>query len=225
MLPPRLLALTLGDLCERGPRAVTADAKEAVGGGLRGILVREPHSEDGELLVLLQALLALRSEAHDLWIGVHDRAHLARVLPLNGLHLGFRSLLPKEARTALGPRSTALAVGLSTHAADLEAKSFPEEGTDYIFHGPVHPTPSKGALPEHPSPIGCVGIESALRRTRTPLWALGGLSAEDVPEVLGLEVDGVRPAGVCVQSGILGQADPRQAATTYLAALQEVHPA
>lgn len=197
-LPPPLVALTPGDAGAARSGELEQRVRAALAGGLRGVLLREPELEDGpfeQLAVRLRALL----DPLDGWLGLHDRAHLARTARADGVHFGFRSLRPGELREWL----PGTALGLSTHAGD-EPGSW--RAADYVFHGPVHDTPKEPPL----EALGCTGLARAVGSTERPVWALGGIGPDDVAAVLRA---GVR--GVAVLSGVLAQDDPGECARRY----------
>jgi thiamine-phosphate diphosphorylase len=201
-LPPPLLALTPGDVEQARAGELERRVRAAVEGGLRGLVLREPGLGDGAYAALAGRLRGILDEVEG-WLAVHDRAHLARGARADGIHLGFRSLAPEQVR----PWEPATALGLSTHAGDEPALWEP---ADYLFHGPVNETPKDPPL----EPVGRAGIETAVAATQRPLWALGGISPRDVPDLLEA---GAR--GVAVLAGILPAGDPRARAAAYVAAL------
>ena len=103
-LPPRLLALSPGDLASgEGFALRAADLLERVRAakrvGLRGVLLREPQLPDGALTELAVSLKAILDGG---WVGLHDRPHLVAGVGAQGVHLGFRSLTALEARRVIG---------------------------------------------------------------------------------------------------------------------------
>ena len=208
LLPPRLLALTPGTLAPGDQRAadeLVQRIRAAVAGGLRAVLLREPGLPDSEVLALGRRLT---ERFEELWLGVHDRAHLAGAAGARAVHVGGRSLTPAQLRGWL-PRS--VAVGLSTHAGDdLAGWSEPGDRPDYLFHGPVFSTPKPYPI----EPIGLDGLAAAVRRSPVPVWALGGLGPAEVAPALEA---GAR--GVAVLGGLLPAPDPEAAAERYTAAL------
>ena len=202
---PRLIALTPGDLALGGFGAFLEVLERALAAGLPGVLLREPRLSDRAFLDLGREVMRLRALRPALWMAVHDRAHLAAELGADALHLSFRSLRPAELRPWLDPR---LALGLSTHAHD-DPGAWAE--ADYLFHGPIHATPSKAGRLE---PVGLAGLERALARARRPLFALGGVRPTDVRELRRLGAH-----GVAVLSGVFGARDPARATGAFLETL------
>src|SRR5262249_37163734 len=141
--------------------------KQATSAGLTGILLREPEMSDRALLELgVEVRRVLGQEG---WLAMHDRVHLAEACGADAVHLGFRSLAPKEARPIL---PSEIAIGFSAHAGDVPGV---EEEADYIYLGPVLDTPSKQGVKE---PIGFDGLAEEIARRKLPVWAIGGLLPE-----------------------------------------------
>ncbi len=206
MLPlPRLIALSPGDLGPADGARFLAALEPALAAGLPGLLLREPGLPERAYLALGEAVAALRARFPSCWFGVHDRAHLAAALGADALHLSFRSLRPGELRTWLAPD---LALGLSTHAGDEPAHW---RGADYLFHGPLHATPSKAGLQ---APIGFEGLVRALAVAPAPVLALGGVTPSDLARLRALGAH-----GAAVRAGVLGAPDPARATRAYLEAL------
>jgi len=195
-LPPRVLALTPGDLAPRAFDAFLASLRRAVEAGLEGVLLREPDLSDRDTERLARGIAAALAPRAG-WLGIHDRVHLARALDADAAHLGFRSLAPEVARELLAPGQ---ALGLSAHARD-DRRAW--KGADYLFFGPLHETPSKRGLEE---PVGKAGLARALEGTEIPIWAIGGIDPERAAEALAA---GAR--GVAVRAALLGSADPAAA--------------
>lgn len=202
-LPPPLLAVTPGDLDTRGAEVMVIAASRAVAAGLRGVLLREPMLPDRDYLAIARKLGGVLAGARG-WLGLHDRPHLVAAAGAQGVHLGFRSLSPFEARAVVGD---ATAIGLSTHAGD-EPSCW--RGCEYRFFGPVKETPSKVGL------VQATGFEALADACSHPLpvWAIGGLTPGDVGAARAAGA-----AGVAVRAGVLGAADPALAAASYLEAL------
>lgn len=204
-LPPRLVALTSGALAQASEarleteiRALALRVATARAHGLRGVLVREPDLGDRATLELAIALR--KALGDDGWVGLHDRVHLAAAAGADAVHVGFRSLSPREAR-ALVPAH--IAVGFSAHAGDaLPARA----ESDYLVLGPVFDTPSKRGWKE---PLGVEGFARELARDTRPTWALGGVDASNAEALLTRGA-----AGVAVARALLGAAEGELAERT-----------
>ena len=203
--PPPIVALSPGDLTEADVDPFLERVSAAVEGGLRGILLRERALPDGAWLEAFAGLRARTCGVDGMWLGAHDRVHLAVAGEADGIHLGFRSLPPERVRELVG---SDLAVGLSTHADD-DVEEW--RHADYLFHGPVRSTPSKEGWKE---PVGFDGLARAVSAAERPVLAIGGMRARDVRPALDAGAH-----GVAVLSGILGAPDPRAATERYLGAL------
>jgi thiamine-phosphate pyrophosphorylase len=210
-LPPRLIALSPGDLSPQRCDEFIARARAALEAGLRGILLRESGLGDRAYLELAGELASALDATGDpsAWLGVHDRPHLAQALGAQAVHLGFRSLTPREIRPWLPP---SIALGLSAHEGDPTERW---KDADYLFHGPVFATPSKAGRVE---PTGVRGlaraVELAAAHVRAPVWAIGGLRPEHA-----LEVSRAGASGLAVRAAVLGATDVAAAVRAWRAAL------
>jgi len=107
---------------------------------------------------------------------INDRPDVARVAEADGVHLGQEDLPFDAARAILGPRAL---IGVSTHSdAEIEGA----QSADYIGFGPIFATGSKpgASLPE---PHGIDGLRRAVRRSRVPVVAIGGITAANAGAV------------------------------------------
>lgn len=185
-LPPVLIAISPG--IARGTTARLAlgrHLKALFEAGLEGCVIREPGLSDADLLALAVDLRQAFTGRLAKWICIHDRVHVAVAAKADAVHLGFRSLDLKAARSAM-PRG--LGLGLSTHAHD-DQQSW--KGADYLFHGPVFETPSKAGRVK---PVGLEGLKLALQAD-LPVWALGGITPANLCDVLGTGVSGAAMLG------------------------------
>lgn len=107
---------------------------------------------------------------------VNDLPGLAVQVGADGVHVGQDDVHPDHARRVVGPD---LIVGRSTHGPDQLDRAA-DEDVDYVAVGPVHATPTKAGRPA----IGIEPIRYAARSSAHPWFAIGGLDAETLPEVL-----------------------------------------
>jgi thiamine-phosphate diphosphorylase len=131
---------------------------------------------------------------------------------IDGVHLGFDGMSPREARRLLGPGAW---IGASCHGV-REAFAAREAGASYVHLAPVFAPISKPA--GGPS-LGLSGLAAAAG-CGLPALAQGGID----PENAGQAVD-AGAAGVAVTGAIFLAADPGEAAGALRRALDGVRPA
>jgi thiamine-phosphate pyrophosphorylase len=107
---------------------------------------------------------------------INDHPEIARVVAAEGVHLGQDDMALAEAREIAGPDCM---VGKSTHSVDQAIRAF-HEGADYIGFGPIFATPTK---PDYP-PIGLNEIQTVHDAVRIPIFCIGGIKLDNLPEVL-----------------------------------------
>ena len=173
------------------PRPLPEAVAEMAESGIRWIQVRgKKLSGEAWYRTLEGCCRILEGSGVSLW--VDDRADLAALFPVEGLHLGQSDLPPAAARRVVGRD---LAVGLSTHGEDQLAAADEDPRVDVVAVGPVFPTASK----ERPDPVvGLAFVRWARARTAKPLVAIGGIDAGNVAEVLAAGADAAAVIGaVC----------------------------
>ncbi|MEP6686466.1 MAG: thiamine phosphate synthase, partial [Verrucomicrobiota bacterium] len=125
---------------------------------------------------------------------INDHAEIARMVAVEGVHVGQGDLAVAEARRIAG---RSLLVGKSTHSL-AQAKVAEAEGADYIGFGPLFATPTK---PDY-APIGLTDIERVQREVNLPVFCIGGIKLENLSKVIAA---GARC--VVIVSGLLHAAD------------------
>jgi thiamine-phosphate pyrophosphorylase len=181
--------------------------REAAAGGVDVVQLRDKRLDDDELAAVAHALRALCERLGVLLI-VNDRPPVAAEVGADGVHVGQEDMPVEEVREIVGE---GLLVGLSTHAPE-EVDAADPELVDYIGVGPVHETPTK---PGRPS-VGAELVRYAAASSRVPFFAIGGLDAGNLHDVLDA---GARR--VCVLRAIAEAEDPKRAAGEIRALLDE----
>ena len=174
----------------------------AVAGGVDIVQIRERGLADGELLAALERAREVTRRLR-VPLVVNDRADLALLVEADYVHVG-QDDLPVAAARRLG-----LSVGLSTHAP-LEVDA---AAADYIGVGPVFATPTKAGRP----PVGLELVRYAAARARLPWFAIGGIDATNVEQVV--EAGASR---IAVVRAIGDASDPQTAARVLRAAVDRV---
>ena len=171
-------------------------AQAAIAGGVRMIQYREKEGEKNKAYRTACGLHDLARKENVVFI-INDDVDLTLASEADGVHLGQEDLPIAKTRSLLGPDRI---IGGSAHTLG-QALAAQEAGADYLGIGPIFPSPTKQARP----PLGC-GILSKLRhKILIPLFAIGGISEQNIPEVLSAGADGV----ACV-SAVLSQPNIRE---------------
>jgi thiamine-phosphate pyrophosphorylase len=162
------------------PRSLPEAVAEMAGAGIRWIQLRGKKLSGEDWYRALEGCCrALEGSGAGLW--VNDRADLAALFPVAGLHLGQADLPPVAARGVVGPR---VRIGLSTHDEEQLRAADADPEVDVIAVGPVFPTTGK----ERPDPV--VGLEFVARarallgHSGKPLVAIGGIDAGNIARVV-----------------------------------------
>jgi 8-oxo-dGTP diphosphatase len=174
---PAIYAITCAE--DLGETAFLAFAERAFAKGVRLVQVREKTWAQArrEAFAAQIMTLAAPSRVSVLWNGaVAD----ARRLGCAGVHWTSESLASATSR----PRD--LIVGASCHTHDDVMRASSLE-VDFVVLGPVRATPT------HPgaAPLGFDGFARAARGTGVPVFALGGLTGNDLDAAIAHGAHGV----------------------------------
>jgi thiamine-phosphate pyrophosphorylase len=121
-------------------------------------------------------------------IVVNHDVSVAITAKASGVHLTENSVSVTDAiETAAAYLRKDLWVGKSCHSLE-GAKAAECEGADYLFFGPVFPTPSKD--PFGP-PQGLDRLAEVCRGVQIPVLAIGGITQENIPDCLASGASGI----------------------------------
>jgi len=153
--------------------------------------------------------LPLRRLAGELGVTfiVNDRCDLALAIDADGVHLGQDDLSYEDARRILRPDKV---IGLSTHNAE-QVRQADQLKPDYIGFGPIFKPVSKQ---DHDPVTGVEGLKQIRALTSLPIFAIGGIQVEPVPDVMQAGA-----SGIAVISAVLAAADVKQAVEQLIARL------
>jgi len=187
------------------PEELAALVRALVGAGVHVIQLRDKRLADRELLARARLLADLTRDTGTLFL-MNDRPDLAVLSRADGVHVGQSELSVKEARAIVGPGAL---VGVSTHAIE-EARAAVLDGADYLGVGPTFPSQTK-SFERFP---GLEYVKAVSNEIRLPAFAIGGITAGNLPQVLA--AGGRR---VAVSGAVAAAVDPAGAARELLAML------
>jgi thiamine-phosphate pyrophosphorylase len=162
------------------------------------IQLRDKRLADRELVARARLLGELVRATPTLFV-MNDRPDLAVLAEADGVHVGQEELAVKDARRIVGPRAL---VGASTHSLE-QARAAVLDGADYIGVGPTFPSGTK----EFTHFTGTELLAAVAAEIRLPAFAIGGVTADNLPEVLAAGFD-----RVAVSGAVTGARDPAAAA-------------
>jgi thiamine-phosphate diphosphorylase len=174
----------------------------AVAGGCRMVQLRDKEWPSGRLLPLAERLRA-RCAADGVTFIVNDRVDLALAVGADGVHLGQDDLPARVARPLLRP---GMILGISTHDVG-QARAALADGADYIAVGSMFATPTKADF----QMVGPGLIRKLRAEVPVPLVGIGGITHDNVQEVIRAGAD-----GVAVISAVGTARDPQAACERFL---------
>lgn len=172
----------------------------ALEGGCRWIQLRMKDAPAEEIIACAEEVLPL-CRRHGAKFLLDDHVELVRQLGADGVHLGKNDMPVDEARKILGPD---IIIGGTANTIE-DIIRLHKQGADYIGCGPFRFTTTKKNL----SPIlGLDGYKSIVLKMKElgidlPIVAIGGITVEDIPAVMGTGVSGIALSGA-----VLGAPDP-----------------
>jgi len=206
---PTLCLLLTESLCRHDWRDTL---RAAIDGGVDMVQVREKEMQAGPLLQRIREVIDI-ARPRGVPVMVNDRVDLAITARADGVHLGCDDLSLLDARRLAG---TQLLLGASTHTLG-EASAAIEAGADLCGVGAMNAT----ALKPHRAPSGPAYLREFITRfPRMPHIAIGGITAENIGNLIAV---GVR--GVAVSTAICAADDAASAAAALRAPLVLALPA
>jgi thiamine-phosphate pyrophosphorylase len=196
------------DLAYVGVPDVERVADAMIDGGVDLIQLRGKQQSVDELCKIAAALHELTSQSSTPLIA-NDHLEIGQRVPVEGIHVGQDDESVEAVRRAIGRD---ILVGKSTHSL-AQAADAQREGADYIGFGPLFATPTK---PEY-EPIGLQDIAQVHRDGALPIFCIGGIKLENLPQVIAA---GARR--VVIVSGLLQASDITKYAQSAKALLSAI---
>lgn len=176
-----------------------------VDAGVGMIQLRDKRFDDRKLIAHARALVERTRGTQTLSV-VNDRADIAAAVGTDGVHIGQDDLTVKDVRGIVGTR---MLIGVSTHNLE-QARTAVLDGANYLGAGPTFASRTK----TFDDFAGLDYLREVSNEIRLPTFAIGGITAENLPSVFEAGV-----SRVAVSSAVLGAPDPASAARELLTSL------
>ncbi|MEY8707734.1 thiamine phosphate synthase [Bacteroides faecichinchillae] len=169
----------------------------ALKGGCKWIQLRMKDIPLEEVEAVALQLKPLCKE-HNAILVLDDHVELAKKLEVDGVHLGKKDMPIDQARLILGE---AFIIGGTANTFEDVLQHY-RAGADYLGIGPFRFTTTKKNL----SPVlGLEGYSSIISQMREanielPIVAIGGITYEDIPDILRTGVNGIALSGTILRA-------------------------
>lgn len=149
------------------------------------------------------------TDAYQVPLIIDDRLDVCLAVDAAGLHIGDDELPVSVARKVLGPEKI-LGVTAKTVKRALEAE---EGGADYLGTGAIFPTTTK-----ENAPITLIStLKTICQRVAIPVVAIGGLTSENINQLIGTGI-----AGVAVVRDLMQAEDIEAKTQAFLTKLDDI---
>ena len=149
------------------------------------------------------------TDAYQVPLIIDDRLDICLAVDAAGLHIGDDELPVPVARQVLGPDKI-LGVTAKTVKRALEAE---EGGADYLGTGAIFPTTTK-----ENAPITLIStLKTICQRVAIPVVAIGGLTSENIDQLIGTGI-----AGVAVVRDLMQAEDVEAKTQAFLTKLDDI---
>ena len=149
------------------------------------------------------------TDAYQVPLIIDDRLDVCLAVDAAGLHIGDDELPVSVARKVLGPEKI-LGVTAKTVKRALEAE---ESGADYLGTGAIFPTTTK-----ENAPITLIStLNDICQRVSIPVVAIGGLTSENIDQLIGTGI-----AGVAVVRDLMQAEDIEVKTQAFLTKLDDI---
>ena len=176
--------------------------------GVTIIQLREKNLTTNQYYQLAKQVKEI-TDAYQVPLIIDDRLDVCLAVDATGLHIGDDELPISVARKVLGPEKI-LGVTAKTVKRALEAE---EAGADYLGTGAIFPTTTK-----ENAPITLIStLKTICQRVAIPVVAIGGLTSENIDQLIGTGI-----AGVAVVRDLMQAEDIEAKAQAFLTKLDDI---
>ena len=182
---------------------IISKTQEVLSAGTKIIQYRDKINKSSYKLKIAEQLRKLTNQYQSLLI-VNDDVALAGSIEADGVHLGKDDMEIEHARKSLGKDKI---IGASCYADFENAKHVIDASADYIAFGSFFPSPTKPHAPRAKIEL----LEKAKQTYSTPVCAIGGITAENAPDLVQAGAD-----MIAVISSVFSASSPSRAVQEYL---------
>ena len=176
--------------------------------GVTIIQLREKNLTTNQYYQLAKQVKEI-TDAYQVPLIIDDRLDVCLAVDAAGLHIGDDELPVSVARQVLGPEKI-LGVTAKTVKRALEAE---EGGANYLGTGAIFPTTTK-----ENAPITLVStLKTICQRVAIPVVAIGGLTSENIDQLIGTGI-----AGVAVVRDLMQAEDIEAKTKAFLTRLDDI---
>ncbi|WP_338873878.1 thiamine phosphate synthase [Spirosoma sp. SC4-14] len=204
----RLYLVTDSDVARKAGHTLPFVVEEACRAGVRWVQLREKELSTRAFLELGAEIKQI-TQAYGANLIINDRVDVALALDADGVHVGQGDMPYSMVRTLIGPDKI---IGLSiNNLAELQAIAGAQ--LDYLGIATIFPT---GTKQDTSSLLGLDGLQQLCRQTSLPTFAIGGINAQNIQQVMQTGV-----TGAAVVSAICGHPSPYEASREMIELLND----
>ena len=185
-----------------------AKVETACRSGVTIVQLREKNLTTNKYYQLAKQVKEI-TDAYQVPLIIDDRLDVCLAVDAAGLHIGDDELPVSVARQVLGPEKI-LGVTAKTVKRALEAE---EGGANYLGTGAIFPTTTK-----ENAPITLIStLKTICQRVVIPVVAIGGLTSENIDQLIGTGI-----AGVAVVRDLMQAEDIEAKTQAFLTKLDDI---
>ena len=182
---------------------------EVLEAGVRFLQLRFKKTPAREQLSLGQEIRVLTSKYNALLV-INDSPELAKEIGADGVHLGAEDPQLSQARKILGPDAI---VGVSCYEDMALVRRWSPDDVSYVGLSSPYPSTTK-----HKEKVSMPGFRELVGASRLPCYAIGGITPENVSEMMGAGC-----WGIAVISAVFGAGNPASQTRRFLAELERLN--
>lgn len=158
--------------------------EKSLRGGAKILQLREKDTAYDEVIYIGRELTSITAR-YNVPLIINDYPEIAKEIGAQGVHLGEKDTAVTEARKLLGDQAI---IGVSCYGMIERGVDAIKLGADYLVFGTPYKTPTKPG--REPTPFSVL-YAARLRFKNIPLFAIGGITRDNIADVLATGVDGV----------------------------------